>query len=193
MNKYRLVLSETHDLQIIQPTVLPAQSILPTPEAVAEATSALPAVLQHYIRTVELNPLPYTFQIEGRKSADSADMTASPGGKITIYPRMQETPVSGIYRTLVHESAHLMGFEQLGVEGTEKGWAVWREAMDRDDIAPSTYARLNGSQPGIEDFAEAITAWVLSQGQPEHEEWRALMPARFALLDKLLTGAPLEF
>ena len=91
----------------------------------------------------------------------------------------------------MHESAHLMGFEKLGVAGTEKAWSVWLDAMAKDEVAPSTYARINGSQMGVEDFAEAATAWVLSQGQPEHEEWRALMPARFLLLDQLLTGAPL--
>jgi hypothetical protein len=193
VNRYRLELPEQNALEMIQPVDPPPQHLLPTPESVAEAIAALPRVLQQYIHTVELNPLPYTFEIEGRKAADSADMTASPGGKITIYPRTQPTRVSGIYRTLIHESAHLMGFEKLGVVGTEKGWSAWREAMAEDDVAPSTYARLNGSQPGIEDFAEAATAWVLSQGQPEHEEWRELMPARFALLDSLLTGAPLEF
>lgn len=185
--------SSNHRLLIIQGTDPLHQSNLPTPQSVAEAVSALPDVLQKHIQMVELNPLPYTFEVEGNKNPNSADMTASPGGKITIYPRTQPSSVAGIYRTLIHESAHLLGFEKLGVEGLEKGWSVWKDAMAKDEVAPSEYARRNGSRPGIEDFAEAVTAWVLSQGQPEHEEWRALMPARFALLDKLLTDAPLEF
>lgn len=183
----------THQFLIIQPAELRENAHLPMPQLVAEAASALPVVLQKQIHIVELNPLPYTFEIEGKANPDSADMTASPGGKIAIYPRAQPTSISGIYRTLIHESAHLLGFEKLGAEGTEKAWIAWKEAMAKDEVAPSAYARLNGSQPGIEDFAESVTVWVLSQGQSEHEEWRALMPARFAFLDLLLTDTPLEF
>ncbi len=177
-----LTLSHQNNIRVYQPQDLPkAKALL---QHVGEAASRLPAPLQRVVRSFELNPLPYTFEVQEGAITRQADMTASPGGKITLYP--QERSPESFYRTLIHESAHLLAFEKMGEDTQSAAWKNWIAAMEQDRLAPSQYARINGSAEGIEDFAEAVTAWVLSRDTPEHEEWRALMPARFAIIDDLL-------
>lgn len=180
--RFSLNLSTPNSITVYYPQQLPeAQSML---QRLAEAASRLPVPLQHVVHSFELNPLAYTFEVQQGAITRQADMTASPGGKITLYPQ-ERTPES-FYRTLIHESAHLLAFEKLGEDTHSPGWESWLTAMEQDRLAPSQYARINGSAEGIEDFAEAVTAWVLSRDTPEHDEWRALMPARFAIIDGLL-------
>lgn len=177
-----LTLSHQNNIRVYHPQDLPeAKTLL---QHVAEAASRLPAPLQRVVHAFELNPLPYTFEVQEGAITRQADMTASPGGKITLYP--QERSPESFYRTLIHESAHLLAFEKMGEDTQSPAWKNWLTAMEQDRLAPSQYARVNGSEEGIEDFAEAVTAWVLSRDTPAHEEWRALMPARFAIIDDLL-------
>jgi hypothetical protein len=52
--------------------------------------------------------------------------------------------------------------------------------------SPSFYAE--NAKGELEDAADAIALYVLSKGSPAFAEYRAMMPARFALLDRLLSS-----
>lgn len=180
----RLNLGE-RSVELIMPQDPAQREGLPTAEDLARATASLPEALQKYLNRFELNPIGYHFETGNGAHGRTADMTAGPDGLITVYPHKRE--FRDLYRTLVHELGHQLSFVQMGsADGKGPQWERWHQAMAADSLSPSNYARDNASGPGIEDFAESVSAWVLTRGQPEHAEWRALMPARFAILDQLL-------
>lgn len=172
-------------VELIMPQDPAQREGLPIPEDLARAAASLPEALQKHLKRFELNPVSYHFETGNGAHGRTADMTAGPDGLITVYPHKRE--FRDLYRTLVHELGHQLSFVQMGsADGKGPQWERWHQAMAADSLSPSNYARDNASGPGIEDFAESVSAWVLTRGQPEHAEWRALMPARFAILDQLL-------
>lgn len=180
----RLQLGE-RSVELIMPQDPALREGLPTAEDLARASASLPEALQKYLNRFELNPIGYHFETGNGAHGRTADMTAGPDGLITVYPHKRE--FHDLYRTLVHELGHQLSFVQMGsADGKGPQWERWHQAMAADSLSPSNYARDNASGPGIEDFAESVSAWVLTRGQPEHAEWRSLMPARFAILDQLL-------
>lgn len=174
-------------IELIAPADMAQREGLPSASQVAGAIAALPPALRELLKRVEFNPIPYRFEIGSAHNPREADMSAGEGGKVTIYPHPGREN-EDLYRTFVHELGHQLSFKFYGDTGTGPGWDSWNAAVKSDNLAPSRYARVNASAPGVEDFAESVSAWVLSDGRPEHEEWRALMPARFEILDRLLGG-----
>lgn len=110
-------------------------------------------------------------------------MTAG-GGRVTVYPTLGRASQAQLDGSIAHEAGHLLSDARFGAVGGA-GWGVWSEARARDVIAPSHY----GLRAENEDFAESFHLYVRTVGTSAGEELRALMPARWVILDGLV-GAP---
>jgi hypothetical protein len=160
---------------------IPEGAALPTLEQIAKGVARIPAPLRADLERVVVNPYSYRFAI-GENDDHRADMTAG-DGLVTLYAL--ERTDEALTLTLLHELGHVQSFAKWSYDTDAKGWQQWRTAMEKDGVAPSRYARENASEPGHEDFAEATVAYFLTQNTPQHAEFKAMFPARFAILDQL--------
>ncbi|MEL6349926.1 MAG: LysM peptidoglycan-binding domain-containing protein [Myxococcota bacterium] len=107
-------------------------------------------------------------------------MTAGAGGDVTIYPA-QGAVMTQRYTddTMVHETGHTWSKQQWGEDTSADAWRPWRDAMASDGISVSNYATASID----EDVAETVQAYITTQGTPAFDEYRSMVPARFAILD----------
>lgn len=160
---------------------VPEGTPLPTLEQIAQGVARMPVALRANLERVVVNPYNYRFAI-GEGNDHKADMTAG-DGLVTLYAH--ERTDESLTMTLLHELGHVQSFAKWSFDSDAQGWQQWREAMAKDGVAPSRYARENASEPGQEDFAEATVAYFLTQDTPQHQEFKAMFPARFAILEQL--------
>jgi hypothetical protein len=100
---------------------------------------------------------------------------------VTIYPdKTTKAKMSANYQrsTFLHETGHTWSYKNWGQDTTKGKWLAWKEAMKKDKIAPSGYA-MNSVD---EDVAEAICVYGSTKGSPTFEEYKKMMPHRFAIL-----------
>jgi len=91
-------------------------------------------------------------------------------------------PLPQMKASLIHEAAHVWGRRQWGKDVEAGGWVRWREAMDRDGFHLTGYAHKSIE----EDLSETMVAWQSTRDTELHGEYRAMVPARFELLDREL-------
>ena len=108
-------------------------------------------------------------------------MTASKDGNVTIYPDDDGTVPSQDYMngTMIHETGHTWSYKQWGTDTTKGGWVKWQTAMDTDKTSPSNYA----TNTIAEDVAETIQLYASTKGKPAYDEYKAILPNRFAILE----------
>ena len=75
-----------------------------------------------------------------------------------------------------------MGYTDSPRLGAKITWKQWDAAILEDKIRPSDYARTMTE----EDFSETLVMYQKVKGTPYENEFRSIMPARFALMDKIL-------
>jgi hypothetical protein len=152
---------------------------------VGDALAALPASARRLIRRVQISPRPNPDDASwtrryGRRIV--AGMTASAvDGELCVYPQGLRQEREVFVRNMMHEIGHLWSGREYGV-AAGKRWAAWRRAVASDPALPSSYA----TAALQEDAAEATALYLSTLGTAEHERYRALLPARFALLTKVL-------
>ncbi len=158
-----------------------------TVQQAAEAAARLPEGSRKVVVSITLNPIDnpddaHWAQEYGDPNFHSY-MTAGAAGNVTIYPSSGKTPSTNYMRgTMIHETGHTWAYKTWGNDKTKDGWARWKQAMDKDKISVSNYA----TNSVAEDVAETIQVYGSSQGKPAFHEYRAMVPARFAILDKEL-------
>jgi hypothetical protein len=84
---------------------------------------------------------------------------------------------------MIHETGHVLAFRAWGVSGEK--WNEWKAAAQSDGWHASRYA----TNAPSEDFSETLVVYQQTKGTPQGDELRALMPARFKLIEKLLGEA----
>lgn len=99
-------------------------------------------------------------------------MSAGADGVVTIYPLPSPPGESGIPGTIIHESGHTWSRSTWGDDTTQGKWIEWQAAMDSDKVTVSGYARKSPD----EDVAETIQVYVSTQGTPQFDEYRSLIP-----------------
>ncbi len=176
---------------------------------IARGLASVPPGLLGFARSIELVSPPDP-AVEPDATGGAAYMSA--GDPVSIYPRPAPSlpfrvpqraidaafalDVLGVQETvtsiLVHELGHnVMNavFALVGANGdSAKGQTDWSNAVQADASYYSVYGALENSN---EDFAETVRAYTAVIGTPSEAKMRALMPNRFALLDKarsLLVG-----
>ena len=91
--------------------------------------------------------------------------------------RHSQQSVEQLAGSLTHEAGHFDAHARWG----QAAWAPGRAVMKADELEPSGYARGNAD----EDYAESYRLYFQVKGTPAEAEVRALLPARFQLLDTL--------
>lgn len=155
-----------------------------TVEGVAKTLVHVPKVARSIINTILLNPVENPDNAYWEVEYDEADfhayMSAGADGVVTIYPLPSPPGESGIPGTIIHESGHTWSRKTWGDDTTQGKWIEWQAAMDSDKVAVSGYAHKSPD----EDVAETIQVYVSTQGTPQFDEYRSLVPHRFAMLDR---------
>ena len=170
-------------VRILQPVDLTGAQANHSVQDVAAAIAELPPENRALLDNVVLEPREYgcNGSAASRLGQPSfkAYMEAIPPGGLRIYPRGKLPLKDQLYKTLLHETGHLCGPKWAG--GLER----WSRAMKSDGVAVSRYGN---SQLG-EDIAEAFSLFCATRGSPQHAEYRALFPGRFAALDELFRSS----
>ncbi len=157
-----------------------------TIEQVEEAVAYLPDANRKLLKTVQINPgrnpLDEHWAREYGRPNFRSYMTAGVAGVVDIYP--DSTPAvpasqSTLTGSMQHESGHVWSQRTWGTDRTQGRWLDWRAAMTSDGVAVSGYA----TEDIQEDVAETVQAYSSTEGAPAHEEYRRMVPARFAILD----------
>lgn len=167
----------------------------PTIEQIAKGLAAQPSASLEATDRVVVNPsTPKEKDDKGNVVDSGADMYAG-GNTIGINPHGLDSPRAqrDFDFTFLHETAHLVE-QPPQIFGQSMAWnaAVQQDRLFSTHYADDRYVDDGGStidpslgvDPG-EDFAEAYMIYHLVKGTPDEVQMRALMPARFAILDKM--------
>lgn len=159
-----------------------------TVEEVARALAGLPESSRTRITSVTLSPVANPDDAFWAKTYGLPEMTShmsvGTDGAVTVYPSTRARTAEHLAMSLLHESGHAWSFERWGTDTTAPAWKPWADAVEADVVRVSTYGNAHLS----EDVAEATALYQSIRGTPLFEEYRALYPARFAILDRELGG-----
>jgi hypothetical protein len=156
-----------------------------TVKQTAESAAYLPKSARKLITQVVLNattnPDDPFWAVEYATPNFHSYMTAGVAGVVTIYPDKKTNALpTDNYRhgTMAHETGHTWSYKTWGTDKTAGRWVDWKAAMDKDKVAVSAYARASIA----EDVAETIQVFVTTKGSPKFLEYKAQVPARWAIL-----------
>jgi hypothetical protein len=152
----------------------------------AEAASYLPKAARQSINTVLLNaavnPDDAHWAVEYKRPDFHSYMTAGAAGIVTIYPNKVEKAMPDanyMKGTMIHETGHAWSYQKWGTDKAKGKWVDWKTAMDKDKVAVSDYAKASIA----EDVAETIQVFGSTKGAPKYDEYKKMVPARFAILE----------
>jgi hypothetical protein len=154
----------------------------------ADAASYLPAESRKVLKTIvlspEVNPDDAYWAVEYKTPDFHSYMTGGADGVVTVYPSKKGPQPGDNYRrgTVMHETGHVWSAKTWGDDRAKGGWVRWKAAMDSDRVAVSGYAQNSID----EDVAETIQIYSSTKGTPKYDEYKTLVPARLALLEKEL-------
>jgi len=128
--------------------------------------------------------------VEPRAEEDTG-ARARAKGVVSLYPDTKARTSEELTSTLVHETGHELGERVWGPlsstpqqpSAASQGWKAWEKAEESDGKWPSAYA----AHSPHEDLAETMVLYQRVRGTSEEAAARAKMPARFAIIDDLLT------
>ncbi len=154
----------------------------------AQAARYLPKKMREVLKEIRLNPVENPDDAYWAAQYAMPDfhsfMTAGSEGVVTIYPTAAAKgtqPAESYMRgTMIHESGHSWSFRNWGSDKTKGKWLDWKKAMESDRVSVSRYAGTDIQ----EDVAETIQVYGSTKGKPKYEEYRKMVPARMAILEK---------
>lgn len=166
----------------------------PSVASVIRSLAAQPPGTLDGVDRITLEPFPRLELDEGGNIV-VADTGASFDGEtntIRIHPTSEdEAPLTqaALDFLVTHEVGHSVQQPATGLFGLPTQWNL---AVHRDRLFATSYAAGGYPTPGAEivgdateDFAEAYAIYQLVKGTPDEVQMRALMPARFELLDRM--------
>ena len=158
-----------------------------TVEQTAKSASYVPKSARAVINTIMLNPNTNPddayWAVQYKDPNFHSYMTAGKSGVVTIYPDKSATPLPSdnyMRGTMVHETGHTWSYKTWGTDTTKGRWVDWKAAMDKDKLSVSTYA----TNAIAEDVAETIQVYGTTKGTARFDQYRKMVPNRFAILDK---------
>ena len=174
-----------HPIELIVPT---EGEKLVTLSEISEALSRMSIDVLQRIDRIKINPVNVPPLEGGHRVLASARR-----GEMTVYPTSHGIGAQEMTDILTHEVGHFVHFEIIdpmtdrwdwiqNLVGAEYNWNTWKDAASSDDLPVSRYANHNQ----LEDFAETYTLYQDTLGTPLFEEYRAIYPHRFDLMDQLL-------
>jgi hypothetical protein len=155
----------------------------------ADAARYLPkqnrAAIKQILLNAVVNPQDSYWAAQYHRPDFHSYMTAGAAGIVTIYPNKTEKPMPNanyMRGTMIHESGHTLSHKLWGNDETKGKWLDWRKAMAADGVSVSGYAMAALG----EDVAETIQVYGSTKGTPRFEEYKAMVPNRFAILTREL-------
>lgn len=183
--RYVLAFPDGQQVEIFLPKTKDPTRGYHTIEEIEEAVAYLPEPNRKVLRTVQLNPganpQDAHWAVEYNQPNFRSYMTAGANGIVDVYPdsTTSTAPQSTVTGVMQHETGHVWSMRTWGNDTTQGKWLQWKAAMDSDRVPVSAYA----TNDIVEDVAETIQAYSSTKGAPAHEEYRRIVPARFAMLD----------
>ncbi len=161
-------------IEVVIPTQPdPAGGRYPDIEQIRASLERMPASSRKELKQIVVEP---------RAEADTG-ARARGHGVVSVYPESERRTPEALTSMLVHEAGHELGSRVWGEIGQRgKGWAAWEKAGESDGKWASSYASTSIN----EDLAETMVLYQHVRGTPAEAEWRARMPARFAILDGIV-------
>ncbi|MBN3927447.1 DUF4157 domain-containing protein, partial [Nostoc sp. NMS4] len=158
-----------------------------TVQQTADAVSYVPKVNRSLINIIILNPIlnpsdPYWADVYKQPNLQSY-MSATAEGVMYIYPEKETKPLNPqnyMRGSMIHETGHTWSYQNWGADTSQGKWLEWKKMMDADKVSVSGYAMAKI----IEDVAETIRVYFSTQGTPSFDEYRQIVPNRFAMLDR---------
>lgn len=177
--------SDGASFEIVAAKELPAGVQQHAVQDAAEAARYLPQKNRALVKTIVLSPVVNPEDAHWATEYNMPDfhsyMTAGSAGVVTVYPSNTgpQPSVSAMRGSLIHETGHTWSYKQWGEDKTQGKWLDWQRARDTDRVSVSTYAMASIG----EDVAETVQIYGSTKGTPKHLEYKAMVPARFAILD----------
>jgi peptidoglycan hydrolase-like protein with peptidoglycan-binding domain len=157
-------------------------------DEVVRGLVALPLSSRRLVKEVSLESAPSKddpmWAIKYNDPNFHAYMSAGAPGVVSVYPVKVLQPQSSLSGALIHETGHILSLQKWGADADGPAWNDWRKAGLADGTSASEYAKKSPH----EDFGETLQAYHEAKGTPQEAEVRALMPARFKIIDELLSG-----
>ncbi|MES2642655.1 MAG: hypothetical protein V4850_24440 [Myxococcota bacterium] len=184
-NVYTLTFEDAQVIKVYVPATMDPKMAWHSIDQIEEAVSKLPDASRKVASAVTMNTIENPDDAHWAVAYNTPDfhsyMTAGEDGSVTIYPDDTGKMPSQDYMngTMIHETGHTWAYKQWGTDNTKGGWVKWQAAMDSDKASPSNYAT-NAIE---EDVAEAIQLYGSTKGKPTYDEYKAILPARFAILE----------
>lgn len=154
-------------------------------QEIAAAACYVPKPARAVITLIVLNPVVNPddayWAVEYHQPNFHSYMTAGVAGVVTVYPDKVANALpdnDGRRSAIVHETAHTWSYKTWGEDKTQGKWLQWQTAMTADVIAVSGYA----TAAIAEDVAETVRVYVSTKGTPRFEEYKNMVPHRFAML-----------
>jgi hypothetical protein len=159
----------------------PVSGPLPSVAQVASSLGALSDEQLRRVNAVVLNPVtnPDDVHWQQQNSDPSFRSAAATGSGLTfVFPQTTPALPGDLDRVMQHETGHLI-WEEMAKAGRD----AWRDAAASDRRWVTDY----GTKRPSEDFCEALLMYSIVKGTPCEGTMRAAFPARFALLEKILS------
>lgn len=183
-NVWALRIADKQDVTIYTPVTPEAGQNYHTAQQAAEALARVPEASRRLVRTVTIHPSPNPqdafWAQQYRDPTFQSYMTAGASGDVSIYPLRGALPTQDYMAgTMIHETGHTWSYQTWGNDTNQGGWLRWKAAMTSDRASVSGYAQ----KAIAEDVAETVQVYGSTRGAPAFEEYRRIVPARFAILD----------
>lgn len=184
-NVYTLTFDDGQVIKVFAPVTMGPEMAWHSIDQIEEAVSKLPDASRKVAADVTMNAIENPDDARWAVAFNDPNfhsyMTASKDGNVTIYPDDDGTVQSQDYMngTMIHETGHTWSYKQWGTDTTKGGWVKWQTAMDTDKTSPSNYA----TNTIAEDVAETIQLYASTKGKPAYDEYKAILPNRFAILE----------
>ncbi|MEH2275259.1 MAG: DUF4157 domain-containing protein, partial [Nostoc sp.] len=177
--------------KIIAPRVIYPGYHNHTIQETADAASYVPKETRSLIKVIILNPVvdpdnaysAVKYSIPNFQSYMEAGSDWLRTGMINIFPREKTHLLESenhMRVTMIHETAHLWSQKNWGLDTSKGKWLEWKNMMNADKVSVSGYAMASIE----EDVSETIAIYDSTKGSPRFEEYRQIVPNRFAMLDK---------
>jgi hypothetical protein len=165
---------------------VPVAGPLPDIHAIEDIISTLPAQLRGLLPVLVVNPQKYPRDNSAEGITDIAPRVHFLGA-VNLYPHADRS-IDDIRGTVIHELGHVVSVWAWGPDASAATWDGWRGAIGKDGNPPSSL----GGDVEREDFAETFKLYWQVIGTDKEKDMRALMPARFKIVDDLVRKVPWE-
>lgn len=162
----------------------PSGMYVPTIEMIELGLAQLSPAELLSLREVVVNSRPNSRDAVWRQVFDDPNFTSNAtaeNGLINIYPQRGAVSQGRVDVLLTHEVGHFVSTLALGPRSDQNAWKRWTDAIASDTFRASQYASKNAN----EDFSESWVLYRQVKGTADEASVRAMMPARFAVLDSI--------